>query len=202
MAINDSETRTIYVVIPTLKEHNKSNKSHLEQVVVIGVGHVELAGGELRIVGQVDALVTELTADLVHSLQTADHQLLQVQLGGDAHEHVQTEVIVVRHEGLGCGSTGDDVHHGSLDFEEVALVQEGADVVHNLGTDGEDAGSLGVQDQIQITLTVADLLVLQSSVGLGKHVKTRRQQSDLLREDGELALLGLAGISADTNQIT
>ena len=37
---------------------------------------VELARGELGVVGQVNALVAELTADLVHAIQTTDHQHL------------------------------------------------------------------------------------------------------------------------------
>lgn len=41
---------------------------------------VELNGGKLRVVRHVNALVSELLAQLVHALQAAHHQHLQVQL--------------------------------------------------------------------------------------------------------------------------
>ncbi len=40
----------------------------IHKIVVVGVGHVELAGRELRVVRHVDALVTELLPDLVHAI--------------------------------------------------------------------------------------------------------------------------------------
>ena len=72
---------------------------------------VELARGELRVVGEVDPLVAELAADLVHAVQAADDEHLQVQLGRHAHEQVEVEVVVVRHEGLGRRAARHHVHH-------------------------------------------------------------------------------------------
>ena len=40
----------------------------VHKIIVVGVGHVELAGRELRVVRHVDALVTELLPDLVHTI--------------------------------------------------------------------------------------------------------------------------------------
>jgi hypothetical protein len=40
----------------------------IHKVVVVGVGHVKLTGRELRVVRHVDALVTELLPDLVHTI--------------------------------------------------------------------------------------------------------------------------------------
>jgi hypothetical protein len=40
----------------------------IDKIVIVGVGHVELAGRELRVVRHVDALVTELLPDLVHTI--------------------------------------------------------------------------------------------------------------------------------------
>lgn len=45
---------------------------HGHQIVVVRVRHIELAGGELGIVSQVDALVSELPADLVDSVDPTD----------------------------------------------------------------------------------------------------------------------------------
>lgn len=76
---------------------------YLQQVVVVGIRHIELAGGEFRVVGEIDTcnicmgassssmrlcwhrwwglvrrltFVTELPADLVDPLQAADDKLL------------------------------------------------------------------------------------------------------------------------------
>ena len=47
-----------------------------------GTYHVKLAGGEFRVVGEVDALVAELTPDFIHAVQAADDQLLGKGRGG------------------------------------------------------------------------------------------------------------------------
>jgi hypothetical protein len=48
--------------------------------------HVEFAGGEFGVVGEIDAFIAELATNLVHAVQAADHELLQVQLGSNATE--------------------------------------------------------------------------------------------------------------------
>lgn len=108
------------------------------QVVDVRVRHVELARGELGVVRQVDRLVAELTAQLVHAVQTTDHQLLrltrltrphlQVQLGSDTHVEVQVEVVVVRDERLRRGASRLHVHHGRLHLQETEVVQVAADL--------------------------------------------------------------------------
>ena len=55
---------------------------------------VELASGELGVVGHVHAFVPELPPDLVDPVQTANHQLLEVQLGGHSHEHFNVQLVV------------------------------------------------------------------------------------------------------------
>jgi hypothetical protein len=52
--------------------------------VVVAVGLVPLEHRELGVVLVRDALVAEVLAELVHALEPADDQPLQVQLGGDA----------------------------------------------------------------------------------------------------------------------
>lgn len=106
-------------------------------VVHVRVGHVELAGGELGVVGHVDRLVAELSAQLVHAVHSSDHELLdvsggeradlQVELRGDAHVEVEVQVVVVGDERLRRGSSGLHVHHGGLDLDEAQVVEEGAD---------------------------------------------------------------------------
>ena len=48
----------------------------MHEVIVVSVGHVELARRELGIVRQVDALVSELSPDLVQTIDTTNNQHL------------------------------------------------------------------------------------------------------------------------------
>lgn len=173
----------------------------------IGVGPVELASREFGVVGQVDTLVTELTAHLVHTLQTTDDEHLQVQLGGDTHEQVHVVLVVVGDEGLGGGTTGDSVHHGGLDLDEIAGVEVVADVADDLGAGDEDVAGSVVHDQIQVALAETLLLVLETVVLRGDGVQAGSQEHNLLGEDGKLSIgtvLGgtATGESDDTDNVT
>jgi hypothetical protein len=122
----------------------------------LGVGHVKLAGGELGVVREVDALVAELAAELVHAVQAADDELLEVQLGRNAHEEVLAEVVVVREEGPRRRAAGQHVHHRRHHLEEAALVEEGAHVVDDgRALDKHRPRRVVVDDQVQVALTVA-----------------------------------------------
>ena len=48
----------------------------------------------------------------------------------------------------------------------------------------------------------AHLLVLERALALGKHVQARREELDRRGEDGELALLGLAGVSRHADNVS
>src|SRR5512142_2419556 len=65
------------------------------QVLVRGVGLVELDRRELRVVAAVDALVAPDPADLVDAVEPAHHQPLEVELGRDAELQVEAERVVV-----------------------------------------------------------------------------------------------------------
>ena len=47
------------------------------QIIDIGICHVEFTRGELRVMSQVDRLITELSADFIDAIQTANDQLLK-----------------------------------------------------------------------------------------------------------------------------
>merc|ERR1719502_370209 len=50
---------------------------YVHQILVVCIGHVELHRSKLWVVCKVDALVTELASNLVHSIKAADDKLLQ-----------------------------------------------------------------------------------------------------------------------------
>lgn len=174
----------------------------LHEIVDIRIGPVELASGELRVVGQINALITELTANLVYTVKTTDNQHLEVELGRNTHKEVHVELVVMSHEGLRCCSTGNSVHHRGLNLDEVALIKVLANIADNLTASQEDVPAAVVHDQVEVTLTITGLLVLQSIVHVRQHAETRRQQDDFLRENGKFSLIvfGLGvGPSRETN---
>ena len=96
----------------------------LHQVVVVGVGLVELEHGELGVVLGADAFVAEVAVDLVDAVEAADDQALQIELRRDAQEEVHVERVVMGLEGPRRGAAGDLLHHRRFDFEVAALVEE------------------------------------------------------------------------------
>ncbi|KAI3476298.1 hypothetical protein L1887_62135 [Cichorium endivia] len=177
----------------------------VHEVVHVGVGHVELADGELGVVRLVDRLVAEDASDLVDAVEAADDELLEEELGGDAHKEVELEVVVEGDKGLGGGAAGDLVHHGRLDLEEAEVVEEAADVVDDLGALDKDVAHVVVHDEVEVALAVALLGVGEAALvalgRLGQHLEAGREQLDGAREDGQLALLGLAGHAGDADDV-
>ena len=113
-------------VVPfTCRRHKLDHVfGELHQVVVVRIGLVELEHGEFGIVLGADALVAEIAIDLVHAIEPADHQPLQIELRRDAQKQVHVERIVMRLERPGRGAAGDLLHHRRFDFEKAALIKE------------------------------------------------------------------------------
>ena len=108
------------------------------QVVVVGVGLVELEHGELGVVAGADAFVAEVAVDLVDAIEAADDEALEVELGGDAEREVEIESVVVGLERPSGGTAGDGVHHGGFNFEVAALIEEAANRAQDGGAFDED----------------------------------------------------------------
>ena len=67
-------------------------------------------------------------------INATDDQHLVIQLRGHTHVQVHVQVVVVGHEGLGRGATGNHVHHRRLYLQEAHLVEETAHVGDDLST--------------------------------------------------------------------
>lgn len=110
-----------------------------------------------------NALVSELATNLVDSLETTDDELLQIQLRRNAEEKFHVQLVVVCLE-WACSSTSSDlVHHGCLDFEEIALIKILANELDDLGAGDEGLAGRVVHDEIEETVAVALLLVFVST---------------------------------------
>ena len=92
--------------------------------MVVRVGLVELEHGELGIVLGGDAFVAEVPVDLVHAIESADDQALEIELRRDAQEERDVERVVVGGEGPGHGAAGDGLHHRRFDLDVAARIKE------------------------------------------------------------------------------
>ena len=75
-----------------------------------------------------DALVAKVLRELVHLLEPADDQALEVQLVGDPEVDVLVEVIGVRHERLRERAAVARLQDRRLDLDETFTVEIRADL--------------------------------------------------------------------------
>ena len=162
----------------------------VHHIVEIGIGLIQLDGGELRVVLGVHTLVAEDAADLIHPVHAAHNEPLQGQLSGDAHIHIDIQGIVVGDEGAGGGAAGDGVENGGLHLHKAPVVHELPDVLDKLGADDKVPLHLGIDNQVHIPLAVAQLRVGQAVELLRQGQQGLAQQGHPLHPDGHLAPLG------------
>jgi len=156
------------------------------RVAVVGVGLVPLEHRELGLVLVGEALVAEVLADLVHALQAAHDQPLQIELGGDAQVDVLVEGVVAGNEGLGEGASVARLQDRRLHLEEAGLVQVAADRAHHARAQLEVTPRLLVDEQIEVTLAVAGLGVAQSVEGVWQRPADLGQELKLANGQGRL----------------
>ena len=149
----------------------------------------------------VHAFVAEDTADLIHALNAADDQALEMQLGRDAHIHINVERVVVRDERARRRAAGDGAEHGGLDLHEAEIVEIAAQIRNEAAADLEIALALGVHDEIHIALTVAQLHVRHAMELLRQRAQGLAEQCDLLHVDGDLPRLGLERVAAHADDV-
>ncbi len=159
----------------------------LHHPLVVLVGHVYLHAGELGVVGAVHALVAEVLAELVHAVEAAHDQTLEIELAGDSHVEIYVERVVVRDERTRRRAARDGLQDGSLHLHVTARVEELAHGSHDLGALHEDLAHLRIHGQIDVTLAVAHFGVGQGVELLAVLLLHDGQGSDRLRYDGQVA---------------
>ena len=87
-------------------------------VLVVRVRLVPLEHRELRVVLVREALVAEILAELVHPLEPADDQPLEVELGGDPQIQLAVERVVVGGERAGRGAAVQRLQNRGFDLDE------------------------------------------------------------------------------------
>ena len=192
-----------------------SNTNRLQQLlgerhhpVVVLVLHIELHAGELGVVVAVHALVAEVLANLIHALETADNQSLQIELGGNAHIHVLVERVEMGDERTGGCTSGDGLEGGSFDFSVSCLVQDFSDGANDGGTLQERVFHAFVDNEVDIALTITQFGVVKLVVGDsilvfhdGQRLQGLRQQYEFLGMNADLARLGAEHITFHANEV-
>ena len=137
-----------------------------------------------------DTFVTEVTVDLKHAVETADHQTLQVQFRRDTQVHVQVQGVVMGDERTGRGTAWDHLHHRGFYFHKVAVNHELANTGHDLGANFEGLTGFIVRDEIQVTLTIARFLILQTVELVRQRAQGFGQQTQFGAVDRQFTGLG------------
>ena len=137
--------------------------------------------------GEVHALVAELATDLKDALKAAHDAALEGQLGGDAQVEVAVKRVEVRDERLGVGTTQDGMHHGGLDLHVAVGLHVAADEADDLAALAEGVADLGVHDEVDVALAVANLAVGETVELLGQRAQGLGEQLDVRGGNGELA---------------
>ena len=159
---------------------------HLHQILIVAVRLIELEHRELRVVPRRDAFVAEIAVDLVNALEAADDQPLQIQLGGDPQIQIDVERVVMRPERTRHRAARNRLHHRRLDLEVAARIEELAQRREHLAAHLEHLARLGIHDQIQIALAVANLDVRQPVPLLGQRHVALREELEARRPDRQL----------------
>ena len=134
----------------------------IHRVAEVGVRLVPLEHRELGLVLVRDALVAEVLADLVHALEPADDQALQVELGRDAQVEVCVQLVRVRHERVRERAAVARLEYGRLDLDEPLAVEVATDRRDDVRAQEEEVARLLVHEQVEVALAVARLRVGQA----------------------------------------
>mmetsp|Transcript_39818 Transcript_39818/g.93317 ORF Transcript_39818/g.93317 Transcript_39818/m.93317 type:complete len:211 (-) Transcript_39818:590-1222(-) len=177
---------------------------HIHEVVVVGIGLVELTSSELGVVREIDALVTELTSDFIHPIQSTHHKLFKVELGSNAHVEVHAQIVVIGHKGTCHGTSRNHVHHWCLNLHKVSFVEVLSNVVDNLRTNHEGITHIRIHDKVKVPLSVSRLLIRDAAVMSShrKHMQTGTEQFHVCGKNTQLTLLALSGMSRDSHHVS
>jgi len=152
-------------------------------------------------VAGVHALVAEDAAHLVNPVHAADHQPLQVQLRLDAQEHVDVQRVVVGDEGARRRADLQRAQDRGVHLEEAARVEEIPDGADDPGPLDEGVLDLGVDDEVQIPLTVAKIRVLQAVEFLRQRVQALGEQHEARGVHRDFAGFGAEHRAGDAEHV-
>ena len=177
--------------------------------VVILILNIEFHTGELRIVVFVHTLVAEVLADLVDTLKATDDESLEVELCSDTHVHIDVQGIEMGDERTGAGTTGDRLQNRRLHLRISGLVEEVTHRTQHGGTLEERVLDAIVDDEVDITLTGAQLGIVELIIGHailvfhdGQRFEALAEEFQALGMDTHLSGLCLKNEAFDADKVT
>ena len=153
---------------------------------VVFVGDVDLHDGELRIVGPVHAFVPEVLAEFINAVESSDNQPFQIEFIGDSQIERNVQRIVVGDERAGRCSTGYGLQDRSFNLEVSAFVEEFAHRIDDFRPIDEYLLDLRVDDQVDVSLAVAQFGIAEGVVHLSVLLLDDRQRAERFAEQFEL----------------
>ena len=173
----------------------------VHRVVEVGVRLVPFEHRELGLVLVRDALVAEVLADLVHPLEAADDEPLEVELGRDSEVEVGLQLVRVRDERVRERSAVARLQHRRLHLDEALGVEVAPDRRHDLRAQEEDLARVLVHEQVEVALAIAGLRVGETVERVRKGAPVPREDRQLVDRERRLASSGLRGPSRGADDV-
>ena len=111
--------------------------------------------------GLVHTFVAEVLAHFVDALETAYDEALQVELGGNTHVHVLIQCIEVGDERTCRSTTGNVLQDGGVDLSVAGIVENTTQGTDDGGTLQESIFDALVDHQVDITLAITELRIVE-----------------------------------------
>ena len=129
--------------------------------VIVLISHIQFHAGELRVVASVHSFIAEVTANLIHTLETAHDKTLQVELRSNTQIQIHVQRIMVCDERTSRCTTCYLLKNRSLHFRETSLIKHLTHGAQDGGTLQERVLHPVVHNQVHITLAVAQFWVFK-----------------------------------------
>ena len=155
-------------------------------VRVVRVRLVPLEHRKLGVVRAIDALVPKVVADLVHGVEAADDQPLEIELIRYAQEERHVERVVVRRERARRCAAVERLQHRRLDLEKAFGIEKGSERADHFRSRDERRAHIGVHREIHGALAIALLRIAESRVAhyhtIDGLLLSERERAQRLRE--------------------
>src|SRR2546430_13958942 len=156
----------------------------VHQVAIITVGLVELQHREFGIMLRRNPFIAEIAVDLVYAVEPSDSQPFQVRLRRNPQIEINVQGVVVGDKRPRGRASGDGMHHWRFDFDATARVEKPTHFLDDARARYEDLTRLFIGDQVEISLSVAQLNIRKAMPFLRQRQQGFRKEKDLLDPNG------------------
>ena len=105
---------------------------------------------------------------------------LEIKLGFNAKVHINAQRVVEGFERTRCRTDLKRKENGCINFKKAVTVKEGAKFAKNLRALDKGILYLGIDDEVNISLTISEVGVLQSVEFFRERQKRLRKELQLL----------------------